>query len=403
MTTKHAYLDCFSGISGDMLLGALIDLGAPVERLRMDLATLPIGPFELAVQRVDVNGISARQVDVTWSGAETARHFHEIEAMIEGSPLPEAVQTMAVNTFRRLAEAEAGVHGCAIDEVHFHEVGAVDAIVDIVGVALCRHYLSIDQVTASPLPLGTGFVNCRHGRLPLPAPATLALLKQVPIKGVDLEGELVTPTGAALITEMAATYGPLPAMTLAAVGYGAGHHRFGDRANVLRIVLGHAGQAATHESPALRSDSIELIETAIDDLNPEVFGYLMERLLAVDAVLDVYWIPVYMKKNRPGTLVQVLCQAGDTQQAVDIIFSETSTLGIRILPLQRLVLPRAKSVLETSIGPVEVKRVRSMDGIERLVPEYDACRRLAREKHLPLKEVYALILAEASAESRRKP
>jgi uncharacterized protein (TIGR00299 family) protein len=403
MTAKHAYFDCFSGISGDMLLAALIDLGAPLERLRTDLAKLPIGPFELAVRRVAVNGISACQVDVEWPVSETERHFHTIKAMIEGSPLPQAVRTMAVNTFRRLAEAEAGVHGCAIDEVHFHEVGAVDAIVDIVGAALCRHYLSIDQITASPLPMGTGFVNCRHGKLPLPAPATLALLKQVPIKGVEIEGELVTPTGAALITEMAETYGPLPAMRLAAVGYGAGHQRFDDRANVLRVVLGRTGHAGAHESPGLCSEQVELIETAIDDLNPEVFGFLMERLLAVDAVLDVYWIPVHMKKNRPGTLVQVLCRAGDTQQAVDIIFNETSTLGIRILPLQRLVLPREKAVLETSIGPVEVKRVRMLDGTEHLVPEYDACRRLARERHLPLKEVYALINAEALAGSQRKP
>jgi uncharacterized protein (TIGR00299 family) protein len=403
MTQTHAYFDCMAGISGDMLLAALIDLGVPLERLQADLQQLPIGPFSLSVSTVSLNGIRARQVDIEFPDTRVERHFSDIQALIANSALPEGVKRMALKTFRRLAEAEAEVHGCALDEVHFHEVGALDAIVDIVGAALCRHYLEIDQITASPLPMGSGFVNCRHGVLPLPAPATLSLLRNVPLKGVAIEAELVTPTGAALVTEMAESFGPFPAMTLGRVGYGAGHQRFDDRPNLLRVVLGHPAVEAMRGPDILVEDRIEVIETAIDDLNPEVFGYLMERLLAIDEVLDVYWIPVYMKKNRPGTLVQVMCRAGQSQSAVEVIFNETSTLGMRLHPVRRLVLPREQSVLETSLGQVAVKRIRTPDGRERLLPEYDECRRLAQAHQLPVNEVYARITAETTAAAKRKP
>jgi uncharacterized protein (DUF111 family) len=220
---------------------------------------------------------------------------------------------------------------------------------------------------------------------------------------VAIEAELVTPTGAALVTEMAEGFGPFPAMTLSRVGYGAGHQRFDDRPNLLRVVLGRPADGAAHGSEVLVEDRIEVIETAIDDLNPEVLGYLMECLLAIDEVLDVYWIPAYMKKNRPGTLVQVICRVGATQSAVDIIFRETSTLGMRLQPVRRLVLPREKDILETALGPVAVKRVRTPDGRERLLPEYEACRRLARDHQLPIKEIYARINAETTTEGKTKP
>ncbi|MGD9097444.1 MAG: nickel pincer cofactor biosynthesis protein LarC [Desulfobacterales bacterium] len=391
MARKHLHFDCLSGISGDMTLAALIDLGAPPERLREDLARLQLGAFDLTVETVSVNGIAARQVNIDLPREDNERHFSDIRAMIDRSGLPDRVKSRAVDTFRRLAGAEAEVHGCSPEEVHFHEVGAADAIIDIVGTALCLDYLEIERVSASPLPLGSGFVTCRHGVLPLPAPATLALLKDVPVKGTAIEGELVTPTGAAIITSLAENFGPLPAMNLLATGHGAGRQRFDERPNLLRVVMGHtdAGDAIG----AIVEDDVELIETAIDDLNPEVYGHLMERLLAAGA-LDVSWIPAYMKKNRPGTLVRVLCRSENVQAAANIIFTETTSLGLRVQPVRRLVLPREEVVVETSLGPVRVKRCRTPDGGQRLSPEYEECRRLAKTLQRPLRDVYDLIRRE---------
>ncbi|MDJ0885157.1 MAG: nickel pincer cofactor biosynthesis protein LarC [Desulfobacterales bacterium] len=392
MTSKHAYFDCFAGISGDMILGALIDLGAPVARLRDDLAKLSIGSFDLAVDTVSINGIKACQVTIDAPDSQVERHFSDIRAMIEGSHLSTDIKARAIATFARLAAAEAEIHDCSPDDVHFHEVGAKDAIIDIVGAALCLDYLGVHHITASPLPMGSGFGECRHGVLPLPAPATLALLKNVPVRGVEIEGELVTPTGAALITEMAAAFGPYPAMALQSVGYGAGRKRFKDHPNLLRVVL---GQPAHLAAPGMIEDNVDVLETAVDDLNPEVYGHLMERLFE-SGVLDVYWIPVQMKKNRPGTLVQVICPPERVPAALTVIFNETSSLGVRIQPVRRMVLRREERILTTSMGDLKVKCVLTPDGRERLIPEYDECRRLAREHGRPLTDIYALVQREAS-------
>ncbi|MBL0712521.1 MAG: nickel pincer cofactor biosynthesis protein LarC [Desulfosarcina sp.] len=402
MTITYAYFDCFSGISGDMTLGALIDLGAPLERLRTDLKKLAIGPFGLSADAVAINGIRAVQVKVEVPTSEIERHFSDIRTLIDKSSLPLKVKSTAIDTFSRLAAAEAGIHGCSPDEVHFHEVGAVDAIVDIVGAALCLDYLGIERITASPLPMGTGFVNCRHGKLPLPAPATLSLLKNVPIRGIAVEGEFVTPTGAALIAGLAESFGPYPDMELLGVGYGAGRHRYDHQPNLLRVVLGRPAGADTRDEKMADNDRVEVIETAIDDLNPEVFGYLMERLFEIN-VLDVYWIPVYMKKNRPGTLVQVLCRPERVEATLNVIFNETTTLGVRIYPASRRVLPRETVSLDTSLGKVSVKRVLMPDGHERLIPEYEVCRRLAREHKVPVKDIYAIVEKEASGVLRLDP
>ncbi len=396
MTSRHAYFDCFAGISGDMILGALIDLGAPVARLRDDLAKLPIGSFDLSVENVSINGIKARQVTIDAPDSHIERHLSDIRAMIDGSPLPAGIKTRTMATFNRLAAAEAEIHDCSPDEVHFHEVGAKDAIIDIVGAALCLDYLGIHYIAASPLPMGSGFVACRHGILPLPAPATLALLKNVPVRGVAIEGELVTPTGAALITEMAADFGPYPEMELQGVGYGAGRERFRDRPNLLRVVLGQPVRPAGFEAQGMIEEGVEVLETAVDDLNPEMYGHLMECLFET-GVLDVYWIPVHMKKSRPGTLIQVVCRPEKVQATLAVIFNETSSLGVRIQPVRRLVLRREERVLATSLGELRVKCVLTPEGRERMIPEYDECRRLARERGLPLQEVYALVQREAFA------
>ena len=396
MAPKHAHFDCLSGISGDMTLAALIDLGAPLDRLKEDLAGLPLGEFDLAVEIVSINGIRARQVKIDLPQMDTERHFSDIRAMIDHSDLPDRIKIRATDMFRRLARAEADIHGCSPEEVHFHEVGAADAIIDIVGTALCLDYLEIDRITASVIPLGSGFVSCRHGVLPLPAPATLALLKNVPVKGTAIEGELVTPTGAAIITSLAENFGPLPAIKPLATGYGAGRQRFADRPNLLRVIVGQPNAEDASGAGLTIEDDVELIETAIDDLNPEVYGHLMERLLAAGA-LDVCWIPAHMKKNRPGTLVRVLCRSETVLAAANIIFAETTSLGIRVQPVRRLVLPREEVVVKTSLGPVRVKRSQTPDGRERLSPEYEECRRLANTLQRPLREIYDLIGRETGA------
>ncbi len=400
MARKHAHFDCLSGISGDMTLAALIDLGASPDRLKDDLAALDLGAFELSVETVSVNGIRARQVNIDLPREDTERHFSDIRAMIANSSLPERIKNRAVDMFSRLARAEAQIHDCLPEDVHFHEVGAADAIIDIVGTALCLDYLDIDGISASPLPLGSGFVTCRHGVLPVPAPATLALLENVPVKGTAIEGELVTPTGAAIITSLTQDFGPFPAMQLRATGYGAGRQRFADRPNLLRVVIGRPEAAGHTGTDAILEDDVAMIETAIDDMNPEVYGHLMERLLAAGA-LDVCWIPAYMKKNRPGTVVRVLCRNPHVQAVADILFAETTSLGIRVQSVRRLVLPREETVVETSLGPVKVKRSLAPDGAQRLIPEYEECRRLANALQRPLRDIYDLIGSEISGLAQR--
>ena len=324
-----AYFDCFSGISGDMTLGAFIDSGIPVERLQHDLSRLPIEPFTIRATPVERHGIRATLCDIQAPETCSHRSLADIRQLIDKSGLPDPVKASALSIFHRLASAEAGIHGCDIEAVHFHEVGAVDAILDIVGCCLCLDYLGITRVEASALPQGHGFVDCRHGRIPLPAPATLAILKDIPIYGVAVEGELVTPTGAAIITTLGNAFGPLPAMSVSSIGYGAGHKEFPSHPNLLRIVIGSPLGDRLGSGNDCLTDTVQVIETTIDDMNPEIFSYLMEALFAGGA-LDVYWIPVYMKKNRPATLVQVLCRAPQVTTLRDVLFNETTTIGMRV-------------------------------------------------------------------------
>lgn len=382
----YAYLDCFSGISGDMTLGALVDLGLDLAWLEAELHRLPLGGFTLASRTVHVSGIRATRVSVQVAENPSHHHWSDIRSRIEASPYSDAVRRRALAVFGRIARAEAAIHGVAEDHVHFHEVGGIDAQVDILGACLGFEKLGIDVVGASPLPQGRGLVHCAHGVLPVPAPATAAILEGIPVYGVDTEAELVTPTGAAIAAGLAGTFGPMPAMVVETVGYGAGTRQLVDRPNLLRIFLGRRADRET----AVVEESVTVIETAVDDMNPEIFGHLMERLFA-DGALDVCWIPVQMKKNRPGTLVQVVCRPEDREAMIGRIFSETTSLGVRHDTVRRRALARRVETRDSPLGPVAVKRIVDPAGHVRLAPEYEDCRRIAAARNRPLREVYAVL------------
>lgn len=375
---KIGYFDCFSGASGDMILGALIDSGLDVDALRAELQALPVKGWQFSVTSVSKGVIKATAVEVTWDGPETERRLSDIEALIEASALPAGDRERSKQIFRRLAAAEARVHGVAPEQVHFHEVGAVDAIVDVVGAVVGLRLLGVEKVIVSPLPLGRGSVQSAHGRLPLPAPATVELLQGVPVVGVEVDGETVTPTGAAVLTTLAASYGPVPAMSIRAVGYGAGR-RETELPNALRLLIGEADVAPNVEW-------LVLLETNIDDLNPQIYDHLLDRLFAAGA-LDVWLAPVYMKKNRPATVVSTLCHPTDEAALTDVLFRETTTLGLRRQLVERRRLPRETRQVETRYGRAGVKLAFADGRLLRVAPEYDDCKRLAQAHGVPLREV----------------
>ena len=387
----HAYFDCFSGISGDMTLGALIGLGVPVDWLQSELARLPLNRFQISATSLVRSGITANQVNIEFDESEPSRDYKKIKSLLKSCPLSDTVKTRSLNIFETLGRAEAAIHGCALEEVHFHEVGGTDAIVDIVGTALCLEKLGIKQVTASKIPLGSGFVDSQHGKLPVPAPATLEILKDVPVYGTQVAGELVTPTGAAIIVSVAESFGPPPSMHIKKTSYGAGQREIQDRPNLLRIIAGSPANVTEN----LETDQIMILETCIDDMNPELFGFLMERLFT-DGALDVYWIPVYMKKNRPGTLVQVLCRQDHQDALIRRLLAETTSLGVRYYPAGRRVLVRDRQTVRTSFGEIQVKRVTDMEGGARFIPEYETCRQIALQHNIPLRVVYDTISKEAA-------
>jgi uncharacterized protein (TIGR00299 family) protein len=389
---RIAYFDAFSGVSGDMTVGALLALGLSLDRLKTELQQLPVAGYELDAAQVQVNGIGATQFSVHVHdhhdhGHEQHHHrpFRTIRALIHDSGLSAAVKSMALAIFTRLAEAEGRVHGIAPDEVEFHEVGAVDAIVDVVGTAIGFAALGIEAAYVSPLPLGSGIVRAQHGPLPVPAPATVELLRGLPVRAQDGEGELVTPTGAAIVATLARP--SAPPMRITAVGYGAGARRLADRPNVLRLVLGES-------MAALGEDELVLIATNIDDANPELFDHVMERLLTSGA-RDVYLTPVHMKKNRPGIVLNVLCTEIDRERLAAIIFAETTAIGVRYHAVRRQILPRETVQVTTEFGIASVKIAHGPDGHDNIAPEYEDCRRLANEKQVPLKVVYQSAIAAA--------
>lgn len=382
-----AYFDCFSGISGDMTLGAMVDLGVPVDWLKAQLTAIPLDGFDIRAHRVSRHGIGATKVEVVIQETHHHRSYRDIRELIRNSGLSDTVKTKSMAIFHRIAEAEAAIHSVALDEVHFHEVGSMDAIVDVVGTCLCLERLNIGKVVASPLPLGKGFVQCQHGTLPVPAPATIEILKGIPVFCGHAEQEMVTPTGAAIAAELAENFVSMPAMSIERVGYGAGTRDLEIQPNLLRVIAGRTtGQAIEYTT-----EHLVMVESNIDDMNPEVFGYLMDKLFA-DGALDVVWVPVYMKKNRPGTMIQVLCEVDQRAAIVDRILAETTTLGVRFYQVQRTCLEREVVEVETRWGRVEAKKVTEIDGTERIVPEFDACRRIADLQGVALRKVYDAVI-----------
>ncbi len=377
------YLDCHAGISGDMTVGALLDLGVPLEHLRAELARLglPPGSYELSTSRTERHHVAALKFEVAVHDHHTHRHYTGIDDMIAASGLSEGVKERARAIFWRLAEAEALVHGVAIDEVHFHEVGAVDSIMDIVGTAICLEYLGVDAVYSGALPLGSGFVETSHGRLPVPAPATAELLKGLPVHGECGPGERVTPTGAAIVATLSSGFGKRPAMLLEKTGCGAGGKDFPDCPNILRVFLGRSVETAGH------ADEVIVVEANIDDSTPEVLGYAMERLLEAGA-LDVFFTPIQMKKNRPGVMVSFLCRTGQLDQLAELLLIETSAIGLRWYRAGRIILQRRSIEQQTEFGTVRFKQVFDNSGkLLRATPEYEDCRRIARERNIPCREV----------------
>ncbi|MDL1964241.1 MAG: nickel pincer cofactor biosynthesis protein LarC [Deltaproteobacteria bacterium] len=387
-----AYFDCFCGISGDMTLGAFIDIGVPLSWLKDSLEKLPLKDFDISVESIFRNGIKAQSVNVLTKDNLKSRHYSEIKDLVQNSPLSQKVKQKSLEIFERLATAESEIHGQPKEKVHFHETGGIDAIVDIAGTALCLEYLSIKKVIASRIPLGTGFVSCQHGTLPVPAPATISILKGVPVYGTEIPHELVTPTGAAIITSLADSFENIPDMIVKKTGYGAGKRNLKTIPNLLRIII---GTPANHMSD-YQKDRISIVETCIDDMNPEFFGFLMERLFEEGAI-DVYLIPVFMKKNRPGTMVQVLCMENRKKSIINRILSETTSLGVRYYDVQRAKLVRKQINVKTTYGIIEAKEIQQPDGSFRIVPEYEVCKKIALEKNIPIRIVYDTIAKEAAA------
>lgn len=377
---KTAYFDCIAGASGDMLLGALIDAGLPTAALETELAKLHLHDFHLHVAKVSKNGFGATKVDVHAHDHAPERHLREIREIIEKSDLCSRVKERSIRVFTRICEVEAGIHGMSIDEVHLHEVGGVDAIVDVVGVLAGISMLEIEWVVVSPLPMGRGFIHGAHGQISLPAPATLGLLKGVPLMGSHLNVEFVTPTGAALLTELADAWGHLPAMTLRDVGYGAGTRDL-EIPNVLRVLIGDTASTG----PWL-SETITVLETHLDNDRGEVIGHTLQRLLE-EGALDVIAIPSQMKKDRPAHVVRVLADPADADRLENILFEETSTLGIRRSDTRRDALHRQIEIVETRFGPIRVKVATLPSGQLRATPEYEDCRQAAQNHGSTLQQV----------------
>ncbi|ACL04295.1 protein of unknown function DUF111 [Desulfatibacillum aliphaticivorans] len=389
MTEKKliAYFDCFSGVSGDMTLGALMHLGVPREWLEEQLRAIPLEEFRLELEDKTTHGITGKHAKVIVEHEPHARHFATIRDIITLSDLSPWVKEKGLAIFSRLAHAEAQVHGQTVDHVHFHEVGGTDAIADIIGSLLALEYLGVSEVQSSPLPHGTGFVRCAHGMLPVPAPATVLLLKDCPTYGTDVPCELVTPTGAAIVSTLASKFGPQPRMTIQGVGYGMGTRVLENRPNGLRVILGKP-------ESLLQTDVVLTVETNIDDMNPEIFGYVQKKLFEQGA-LDVGWIPMFMKKNRPATLVRVLCPIHAKDEIARTLLMETTATGVRFFETAREKLPREEILLDTQFGQIRAKRITCPDGSVRVTPEYDACEKIAREQGVPLVRVYELIGKES--------
>ena len=375
-----AYFDCFSGISGDMTLGALVDAGVSIDDLRSELAKLGIAGYGLRSEKVMRSGIAATKVHVDIAKEEhVSRHLADILKIIDGSSLSASVKEKSGRIFRRMAEAEAKVHATTPDKVHFHEVGAVDAIVDIVGSVIGLELLGIERITGSPVNMGSGTVRTSHGVFPIPAPATAELLTSIPMYQSGVQFELATPTGAAILSTLAAGFGPLPRMRTSRIAYGAGDKDFPGSPNVLRLMIGDLEEA-------YEEDASVVIETNIDDMNPQIYGHILERLMTAGAH-DAYLTPIIMKKGRPAVLLSALADRTKSDTLLDIIFRETTSIGVRIHEVGRKKLSREIREVLTPHGPVRVKVSSRGSEVMNIAPEYEDCKRIAEEKQIPLKQI----------------
>jgi uncharacterized protein (TIGR00299 family) protein len=377
---KTLYFDCFAGASGDMILGAMIAAGVQPDAFKQQLSLLGIHGYTVDFKTVDRSGISASYARVHTAHEHAHRHLSDILKIIYDSRLSGDVKNRAAKIFSRLAEAEARVHNQPIEKVHFHEVGALDAIIDVVGAAICFELLGIERFVSSPLHVGSGTVDMDHGRFPVPPPAVAELLKGVPFYSTDIVGELVTPTGAAIITTVCADYGPIPQMTLRQTGYGAGTREYEKFPNALRVLIGDDQSSNTATAA---DERLWMIETNMDDISPQILGHVMEQAFELGA-LDCYFTSVQMKKNRPGVLLSILCRTEQRPLLNELLFAETTTLGVRAYEVERRALERRIVTVQTPYGPIDVKVAQLNGHIVKEMPEYEQCRAAARKAEVPL-------------------
>jgi hypothetical protein len=377
---RTLYFDCFAGASGDMILGALVGAGADASLLLDQLRLLGVANYEVSFDTVDRSGISATRANVRTAEERAHRHLSDILKIIGASGLSDEVKQLSARIFSRLAEAEARVHNQPVERIHFHEVGALDAIIDVVGACICFELLGAERFASSALHLGSGTVTMAHGRFPVPPPAVTELLKGVPVYSTDIQGELVTPTGAAIISTVCTEFGPVPRMRIESTGYGAGGREYERFPNALRVMLGEDDERQAVEH-------LLMIETNVDDMSPQLFGYLMDQALRLGA-LDCYFTPVQMKKNRPGVLVSILCRPEEREALSSLLFTETTTLGLRSYEVERRALERESVRAETPYGAIEVKVARMGGKVIKAMPEYEQCLVAAQRARVPLREVW---------------
>ncbi len=376
---KTLYFDCFAGASGNMLLGALVGLGVASDELHSELAKMDVPAFEIVFETRDKSGIAALHADVRVPDEKNHRHLHHIEGIITNSALSDGVKSRALSIFRTLAAAEAKVHGIDISKVHFHEVGALDAIIDIVGCCICFEKLGIESFASSKLHVGSGFVEMAHGKFPVPPPAVAEILRDAPVYSTEITGELVTPTGAAIIATVCKSFGPIPEIRIEKVSYGAGTRDYMNFPNAIRLIVGRSSSGG-HLSKLL------LIETNVDDITGQTLGYLMEKAFEAGA-LDCWFTPIQMKKNRPATQISILCTVEARSAMIELLYLETSTLGARVIEVERDCLPRVTKKIGTRFGEITVKVAKYQDRVVSAKPEYGELRRAAAEFGLPLLKV----------------
>jgi pyridinium-3,5-bisthiocarboxylic acid mononucleotide nickel chelatase len=395
---KLAYLDCSSGISGDMFMAAMLDAGLEPKRLFEELKKISLGFYEFKRTRVMRGGLAGTFIEIRDPGKHPARHLAQIEKLINESTLSDSVKAGALKIFGRLAEAEGKLHNMPPGEVHFHEVGALDAIIDFVSACAGLELMEISELVCSSLNVGGGRVEAAHGTLPVPAPATAELLKGLPVYSSGNDGELVTPTGAAIVSTLAASFGPMPAMKVERIGYGAGKMNFPKHPNLARLFVGQREEIGLPEVGAPGDELVSMIQANLDDMSPQLYGYFVEQAMAAGA-LDVTCSPVQMKKNRPGLEVSIMCETSKSDALAQLLFEQTTTIGLRIFEARRKVLDRELVSVETPHGPVRVKVAKHNGKVVNAAPEYEDCQRIAAEKSVPLKEI---ILAAQVAYSQKR-